>query len=70
MSTTALWCDECQRLVEGDSLTEDGECPTCGTVLRQEGRPVPWHFKLMIVATVVYLGWRAYQGVGWLVHHV
>lgn len=70
MSTTALWCEECQRLVEPASLTGDGECPTCGAVLREERRPVPWHFKLMILATIVYLGWRAYQGVGWLVHHV
>ena len=21
----------------------------------------PWHFKAMVVALVVYLGWRAYQ---------
>lgn len=70
MSATALWCEECQRLVEGGSLTEDGECPTCGTMLREERRPVPWHFKLMILATIAYLGYRAYQGVGWLVHHV
>ena len=70
MSTTAVWCEQCQRSVEEDGLTEEGACPTCGTVLRHERRPVPWHFKLMIVATVVYLGYRAYQGVGWLVHHV
>jgi hypothetical protein len=35
----------------------------------EERRPVPWTFKLMIVATVVYLGYRAYQGIAWLVHH-
>ena len=62
------WCDSCDRMVEDENLTDDGSCPTCGTVL--EGRrPVPWHFKLMIVATVIYLGYRAYQGIGWLVHH-
>lgn len=33
-------------------------------------RRAPWHFKLLAVGTVVYLGWRAYQGIGWLVHHV
>ena len=69
MSTTAMWCDECQNSVEEDDLTEDGACPKCGTVLVEEHRPVPWHFKLMLVATVVYLGYRAYQGIGWLVHH-
>jgi hypothetical protein len=30
----------------------------------------PWHFKVLLVGTVVYLGWRLYQGIGWLVHHL
>ncbi|MHB8680978.1 MAG: hypothetical protein ACYDA2_02640 [Acidimicrobiales bacterium] len=62
------WCDNCDRLVEGDELTDEGECPTCNAVLT-EHRKVPWHFKLMIAATIVYLGYRAYQGVEWLAHH-
>lgn len=70
MSTAVVWCEHCQKLVQDGELTEEGACPHCGTVVREEHRPVPWHFKLMLVATVVYLGYRAYQGVGWLVHHV
>lgn len=62
------WCDSCDRLVDDSELTDAGACPTCDTVL-EERRSVPWHFKLMIVATVVYLGYRAYQGIAWLVHH-
>jgi hypothetical protein len=27
---------------------------------------VPWHFWLLIIATVVYLGYRAFQGLEWL----
>ncbi len=27
---------------------------------------VPWHFWLLIAATVIYLGWRAFQGIEWL----
>jgi DNA-directed RNA polymerase subunit RPC12/RpoP len=61
------WCDTCEKAVEDDELTDEGECPECGEQL--ERRKVPWHFKLMIAATAVYLGWRAYQGIGWLVHH-
>jgi hypothetical protein len=30
----------------------------------------PWHFKVIAVGSVVYLGWRLYQGIGWLVHHI
>jgi hypothetical protein len=29
--------------------------------------PTPFSFKLMIVLTVVYLGWRLVQGIIWLV---
>ena len=51
------WCEECDHLVEDDELTADGECPTCGTVLAEpERRPVPWYFKAMVVASIVYLG--------------
>jgi uncharacterized paraquat-inducible protein A len=65
------WCDECDELVETEDLTEDGECPTCGTVLVEEVRkPVPWYFKAMLVASVIYLGYRAYQGITWVAHHV
>ncbi len=60
------WCDVCEHMVEDDQLIE-GECPECGEQLVR--RKIPWHFKLMIAATAVYLGWRSYQGIGWLVHH-
>lgn len=62
------WCEHCQRTVTDDELTEEGQCPICDAPLESH-RPVPWHFKLMIVATVVYLGYRAFQGVEWLAHH-
>lgn len=29
--------------------------------------PLPWHFKLLAGALALYLGWRAVQGVEWLV---
>ena len=64
------WCDHCDRVVEDDQLREDGACPTCGTVLtEEERRPIPWTFKVMLVAFVIYLGWRGYQGITWLIHH-
>ena len=51
-------------------------CPSCGEVVApvpedDEEVPVrpPWHFKVLVVGTVVYLGYRLYQGVGWLIHH-
>ena len=59
---TVPWCEECDSLVEDEELTEDGACPACGTVLAERSAAVPWYFKFMLVATVIYLGWRAFQG--------
>jgi hypothetical protein len=74
------WCDECAKFWNPPSLRE-GVCPTCGAPLEtppaatpgehDEARPsAPWHFKLLLVALVLYLGYRAYQGIFWLAHHV
>ena len=38
-----------------------GSCPTCGRVIAEPAK-VPWHFKLLVVATILYLGYRAWQG--------
>ena len=65
---TVPWCDSCDRFVDDDELTSDGHCPTCDEPLATRRR-YPWTFKTLIVATVVYLGYRAYQGIAWLVHH-
>ncbi len=32
--------------------------------------PVPWHLKLLAGAVALYLGWRAFQGIEWLVHRL
>ena len=72
MSATVTWCETCEREVPDEELADASTCPRCGAVLteeREERRPVPWTFKLMIAATVVYLGYRSYQGIAWLVHH-
>ena len=79
------WCDDCAKFWNPPTL-RDGACPTCGAPLmppeaspatpvdaapRAVARPrAPWHFKMLLVATVVYLGYRLYQGVYWLAHHV
>jgi len=33
----------------------------------RSGARVPWHFWLLLGALLVYLGWRAVQGVAWFV---
>ena len=59
-------CDQCTKYWPADQLDENGGCPTCGSVV---GEPptVPWHFKLLVVAAAVYIGWRIVQGIGWVI---
>lgn len=63
------WCEQCDHRVEAGELTEEGTCPVCDT-LPLEHRKSPWYFKFMLVASVIYLGYRAFQGVTWVVHHI
>ena len=51
-------------------MRDDGTCPTCGRMvgeIEQRGdeavaeESTPWHFKLLVVALVVYLGWRFFE---------
>ncbi|MCA1691028.1 MAG: hypothetical protein LC733_02085 [Actinobacteria bacterium] len=60
------WCEECSRYWKPAVLDEEGACPTCGTVIGPAPK-APWHFKLLVVAVVLYLGLRAWQGVAWLI---
>ena len=66
------WCDACNRYASSDSLGPEGECPSCGRPVATapddvEGAPhAPWHFRLLVTAAVLYLAWRAYYGVVWL----
>ncbi len=62
------WCESCHQIVEDDEQTAEGKCPSCGEAL-EERRPVPWHFKFLLAATVIYLGYRTFQGIVWLTHH-
>ncbi len=66
------WCDQCSRFFSSGEAAAAAECPSCGRVVEPvEHEPgAPWHFKLLLVATVLYLGYRAVQGLAWLVHRV
>ena len=65
------WCEPCSRYLTLPTLTVEGTCPTCGTKLAEiQGKPrAPWHFWLLVGALSIYLGWRAIQGVAWLLQH-
>lgn len=51
-------------------MTPEGLCPSCGVDLEVEARrtaevvedeKAPWHFKLLVVALIAYLGWRVIE---------
>jgi len=59
----AAWCDVCDRPVETDV------CEVCGTPVQAPHRePVPWRWRFFIVASVIYLAYRIYQIISWIVH--
>lgn len=72
------WCDTCDRFYNPNTLRSDGTCPTCGRTVTAAQSPAgetasggaPWHFKLLIAATVVYLGYRLFQGLVWVAHQL
>ena len=65
------WCETCSRFWTPTSMQPGGACPTCGAVIAEvKAHPrAPWHFVLLVVGVVIYLGYRAVQGVVWLAHH-
>lgn len=61
-------CPLCDQVVDYKKARKADEAKAAGKPLEEaEDLPrVPWHLKLLLVATVVYLGYRAYQGIEWL----
>jgi hypothetical protein len=68
------WCEDCAKYWAPSTMTPDGRCPTCGRELdppqpvagdaageQAVDEKVPWHFKLMIAALVIYLVFRFYE---------
>ena len=66
------FCEDCDKYYTPTSLAAGGVCPKCGRTLyddgdeRDEKTHIPWHFWLLLIAFVLYMGWRLVQGVGWL----
>ena len=70
------WCDHCDQYRAPTALNEDGTCPTCNNEVDTEDMKVsvraraPWHFWVMVAALVLYLGWRAVEGVVWVISSI
>lgn len=66
------WCETCDRFYNPKSLAPDGTCMTCGRFIAdeadapEEDAKAPWHFWVLVVALVIYLGYRLIQLIVWL----
>jgi hypothetical protein len=74
------WCVSCNKFLTPPTVTPEGTCPKCGKpverglipgMTRSADEPapaIPWHLKLFGLALALYLGWRAFQLVDWIIH--
>jgi endogenous inhibitor of DNA gyrase (YacG/DUF329 family) len=76
------WCATCDRFLSPPTVRADGTCPTCGRTVdaghAHESSPttgerraqLPWHLWLLAAAVAVYLGFRAWQGIEWIIQQL
>lgn len=70
------WCDTCDVYLAPNTVSAEGNCPACDSEVDDSDAAtpavakVPWHFWLVVVALVAYLGWRFIVGIGWVIDRV
>ena len=70
-------CPSCGQLVDAGRAHPPRTLPGRGRTTTdpsesaaEEAPPVPWHLKLLLVALAVYLSYRLFQGVAWVLAHI
>lgn len=78
------WCAQCNRLIMRDDLRRDdagdARCPHCDVALldhqdaavplAEDAPKAPWHFKVLLVGTVIYLIYRLIWFIFWISHRL
>ena len=59
-------CPTCGRVVSPGDVAAEAAAHRAETE-DEPLPPIPWHLKLLAAAIVVYLGYRAFQGIEWLI---
>jgi hypothetical protein len=74
------WCVSCNKFLTPPTVRADGTCPRCGSEVERglipgmtrpagEERPgVPWHLKLLGLALAVYLSFRFFEVIEWVLN--
>ena len=70
-------CPSCGRVVDPGrahpatrTATDTPPAPVIAPADEETPEPLPWHLKLLLVALAIYLSYRAFQGVEWVVAHL
>jgi hypothetical protein len=63
-------CPSCGRVVDAGHAHVADASPTSSSASTDDDAgtlpPIPWHLWLLLAALAVYLGYRAMQGIEWL----
>ncbi len=59
-------CPFCKQIVDYRRNAKFEQATARGEELEADV-PLPWHLKLLLIAAAIYLGWRAWQGIDWLI---
>lgn len=51
-------CPSCGKPIDVPPRFASSDAPTLRELSEMSGEKAPWHFKLLMVALVLYLGWR------------
>jgi hypothetical protein len=62
-------CPNCGRIVDPGHAHAPAPVPAVPAEDAEEDDlpPIPWHLKLLASAVAIYLGYRALQGIEWLI---
>ena len=63
-------CPNCGRPVEAGQAHPPRQEQEAPPTAEDDIGPVPAHLKILGVALVVYLGWRFFQGVEWVIQRL
>lgn len=63
-------CPSCGRPAHTARSSSDPGLEPAGAGWDKEEPRLPWHFWLLVGSAAIYLGWRAIQGIAWLVERV
>ena len=63
-------CPTCGRRVEGGGAHPATTAGEAEAPAKQRRTPLPWHLKLLAGSLAVYLGYRAWQGIDWIIHQL